>query len=477
MTAGQPEPLPVSHIHPRPASINLEQRIEGFLRTQDLNEVFRAHMNHRYADYLETIGIGDTRFVDHTAHHLIDEHGARYLDMVGGYATTHWGRRPKVTDAVRQALDLSIPSLVQFGMPVLSAMLAAELARYAGPPFERVFFTNSGAETIDQCLKMGRVATGRRRAIAFEAGYHGLTLGALTVNGSKKHRKLFGVEKDSIVLPFNDIEQLQRTFARHHRRIASVVIEPIVARTGEVATDHFLLEARRLCDQYGSVLVFDEVKTGFGRTGRPFFYQWSGVTPDALAVAKGLSGGVTATGAVLYQDGLYRRVFNHIDKIAVFSSTFKENNIAMAVGLQVLDLFASQPEIYDHVLELESRLRVRLAAHQHDSYRFRVRGRGMLLTIDLQPHGRTNLLRALVDRVEGDLFYGMVARRLFVDEQVLVALPNRFGASLAVIPALDLPLEEIDRFADSLIRAVDAQVATDNLTYVKDIIEEARTVL
>lgn len=457
--------------------MNLQQKVDAFVARGSIADRYADSISHYYARYLDTLGLRETRFVDATAHHLIEADGRRVLDLVAGYGTCYWGRSERVRDVVRQALDLRLPSLVQFAIPVLATMVAEELLAYAGGGFDRVFFTNGGAESTDYALKMARNATKRRRAICFEAGYHGLTLGALSVNGAVQHQRMFGLEGENVILPFNDPEALADAFARHRKEIAAVVIEPIVARTGEVASDEFLRRARELCDRYGALLVLDEIKTGFGRTGRPFFHHWSGVQPDVMTVAKGLSGGIAPVGAVLYRDAVYRKVFNNIERIAVYSSTFKENNVSMAAALAVLELFRENPDIYTHVEAAEAHLRARLADDDDRPYNFRIGGRGMVLTVEVVEQRGKRWLHRVIDRVEGDMFYGMLARDLYRDEGILVSLPNRFGARLALLPPLDLPLEELDHFADALIRSTDRLLGASNWSLLKDVVADARTVL
>lgn len=457
--------------------MNLQQRVDAFVARGPVADRYATSVSDYYARYLDTLGLRDTRFVDATAHHLVEEGGRRILDLVAGYGTCYWGRSDRVRDVVRQAVDLRMPSLVQFAIPVLATMVAEELLEYAEGGFDRVFFTNGGAESIDYALKMARNVTGRTRAVCFEAGYHGLTLGALSVNGAAKHQRMFGLEGENLLLPFNDPERLAATFAKHRKQIAAVVIEPVVARTGEIASEEFLKQARALCDRHGALLVLDEIKTGFGRTGRRFFHHWSGVTPDVMTVAKGLSGGIAPIGAVLYQDAVYRKVFNNIERIAVYSSTFKENNVSMAAALAVLELFRENPGIYDHVNAAEARLRERLADQPGRPYSFRIGGRGMVLTIEIVTERGKRWLHRVIDRVEGDMFYGMLARDLYQEEGVLVSLPNRFGARLALLPPLDLPLDEIDHFADALIRSTERLLEASNWSLLKDVVADARTVL
>lgn len=425
--------------------MNLRDKIETYVESTDVDAAYSKHISHFYARYLESLGLGQKRFVDSTEHHLIDADGQRYLDLVAGYGTCHWGRHPAVQEALCQLHELHLPSLVQFQLPVLSTMLAEEILDYAGSRYERLFFTNGGAEATEYTLKMARAVTGRQRMLCFEGGYHGLTLGALSINGMEAHQKLFSLQGENPILPFGDLDAVEDAFRRHPKQIAGVFLEPVQGRTGEVASPEFTQGLRQLCDRHGALLVFDEIKTGFGRTGKRFSYEWHDVLPDVVTIAKGISGGETPVGAVLYSAEVYRKIYGLIDRIAVWSSTFKENNLSMAVGLAVMELYRDNPQIHDHVLAAEARVRERLEGHSQDRYRLSVGGRGLLLTVRIEHVDGKKWVHSLMDTLEGDLFYDMVCRQLFTQKQILVSLPNRFGASLALIPALNLPLAEFNR--------------------------------
>lgn len=457
--------------------MNLQERINVFLKDNTPADVYSGQISHYYAKYLQFLGIRDTVFVDHSAHHLIDSEGNRYLDLVAGYGSCHFGRHEKVRDAVRQAVDLQVPNLVQFSIPLLATMLSSEILSYMDGRFQRLFYTNGGAEAVDYALKMSRLYSGKSNVLCFEGCYHGLTLGALSVNGVAKHQKLFNTGCEQNILPFNNAKQLEQTLKRRHREIGGIIIEPVQGRTGEVATEEFVRGARELCDRYKLALIFDEIKTGFGRTGKNFFYDWYGIHPDIVTLAKGMSGGMTSVGAVAYREAVYKKVFNNIENIAVFSSTFKENNLAMSAGLAVMDIYRENPGLNEQVQERERQLRKRLENTDDRNFSLAVNGRGLLLTIALKEVKGKRVVQSLVDLIEGDLFYDKLCYRLFADKQILISIPNRFGKSLAFIPALDIRAEDIDYFCDSLLEVLDDMLSQSNLALLKETISDARTVL
>jgi len=453
---------------------SLQTTIDG---CPDLQQKYRDTLNHQAVRYWEAVGHEHVRFVDTEPHHLIDQNGERYLDFVAGFATCHWGRNhPTIKSAIAQAVDSPYPNLLQIGVPTLPTVLADRLIAFSGGNFQRVFFTNSGAEATDYAIKMALDATKRKKLIYFMGDYHGLTRAALSVNGVAKQQRRFDVDGLHEELPFNDAEALENVFSKASKEIAGVIIEPVQARHGLVAEGQFLSRARELCTRHGALLIFDEIKSGFGRTGRNFFYQWDGQVPDIMLIAKGLSGGVGAVGGLLYTEDVYRRVFNDVEKLALYSSTFRENNIAMAVGLAVLHLMENESPL-ENVLAAEARLRERLdGATLPNGDRLSVKGKGLQLSIALSGH-RKRAIQALVDAIEGDMFYTLCCARLLKDQKIVAMIPNRFGSAVAAIPALNIPLDLVDQFCDGILSVFNDLTSKSGLAYAKEVATGARKLL
>ena len=223
---------------------------------------------------------------------LVDVRGRRYLDLLAGMGVANLGHgHPAIRRACAEQLRRYLHVMV-YGELVLAPQvrLATRLTAAAGPPFETAYFTSSGAEAIEGALKTARKHTGRAGLVAFELGFHGDTLGALSIGGNRRYRAPFEPLLPQVtILPWNDV----RALARVDRRVAAVVIEPVQAEGGvRVADTAFLRALRRRCSAVGALLVFDEVVTGLGRTGTLFAFQQSGVRPDFLVLAKALGGGL-----------------------------------------------------------------------------------------------------------------------------------------------------------------------------------------
>ena len=457
--------------------MNLATKIDSFIEQHSINETYANKVNHCYYKYWDSVGTTQSRFVDSTPYTLIDENGKEYLDFVAGLACLNWGRKhPDLIAALEEAIKTPIPSLTQINVPTLAAILGHEILELTGPPFERVFFLNSGTETIEYAMKMAIDFTKKQRFVSFTGGYHGLTLGALSINGVSNYKKMFGLEKANFQLEFNDIDALNQVFKKHHREIAGVILEPVQGRTAAIANNEFLKEAKRLCQKYNALLIYDEVQTGLGRTGKNFAYEWSQVTPDIMTLAKGLSGGMVPIGAVVYTGEVYKKVFNTLEKILVYSSTFKENNLSMAAGLASLEILRNQD--LNNVQAAEARLRERLEnpSSRHD-YTLEVKGKGLILSVSIREQQKKRIAQKLLDWMEEDFFYGIACGKMFRDKQALCTVGNRFGKSIAIRPALTIPLDLVDQFCDRLFEVFDEMVNYSNTELLKTTYEDIKKVV
>src|SRR5690606_19012540 len=201
-----------------------------------------------------------------------------------GYGAYAMGRNhPKIIDAIKEVLDLNLPNLIQMDCSLLSGILAKELLSWTQGTLdmEKVFFSNSGAEAVEGAIKFARAATKKPKIICCEKAFHGLTTGALSLNGSQIFRDGFGpLLQDVIRIPFNDLPALEE--ALREKDVACFVVEPIQGKGVYIPDENYLPEAARLCKKYGALLVADEVQTGVGRTGKFFACEHWGVTPDIL---------------------------------------------------------------------------------------------------------------------------------------------------------------------------------------------------
>jgi len=312
-----------------------------------------------------------------------DSDGKEYLDFTGGIAVTALGHcHPKVVGTLREQAATLVHVSNLFHIPQ-QAQLAALLCEHSFA--DRVFFSNSGAEANETAIKLARKwakehgSSDRGDIISMRGGFHGRTLATVTATAQEKYHHGFEPLPGGFkYVAFNDLKALERAI---DSRTAAVLVEPIQGEGGiNVPDDGYLPGMRKLCDEAGILLVFDEIQTGMGRTGRLWAYEHSGITPDIMTVAKALANGVPI-GATLATDDV-ARVFTP----GTHGSTFGGNPLATAVGLTVFGTL-----IEDRLAERAGRMGKGLVQGleairaKHPKAVKEIRGRGLLAGLDLVP--------------------------------------------------------------------------------------------
>jgi len=260
---------------------------------------------------------------------LFDAEGRAYWDLLGGIAVNVLGHKhPKLVKALREESDALLHVSNLFYHPA-QGILGERLVRESG--LRRAFFCNSGTEANEAALKFARLANpGRSGIVALEESFHGRTLGSLSMTGHEAYRTPFAplVPGVTFIVP-NDVEALEAAVTKE---TAAIFLEPVMGEGGIIPlTDEYLFTARKLADQTGAILVFDEIQCGLGRTGKLFAFQHSGVLPDILTLAKPLGGGLPL-GAVITGDAIEGLV-----KPGHHGTTFGGNPVACRLGITVLD--------------------------------------------------------------------------------------------------------------------------------------------
>ena len=329
---------------------------------------------------LKTIGYARL-YIRASGPYLYDEMGDEYLDA-GGWGVFALGRNhPKVKAALQDVLAQDLPDMVQLDVSLLAGLLAERLLRFTPGDISKLFFCNSGAEAVEAAIKFSRYTTRRSKILYLEHGFHGLTLGALTLNGEKIFQEGFGLLlPECHPVPFNDLPALEE--ALRYRDVAALVFEPIQGKGVNIPSNDYLPEAARLCRTHGTLLVADEIQTGFGRTGKFFAVEHWGVEPDMICMAKALSGGYIPVGAVAMRKPVMDAVFNRMDRAVVHGSTFSKNNLAMAAGLATLQVMEEE-KLVEHAAALGGQIITDLQAlvSRHEFLK-EVRGKGMMIALE-----------------------------------------------------------------------------------------------
>jgi acetylornithine/succinyldiaminopimelate/putrescine aminotransferase len=308
-----------------------------------------------------------------------DTQGREWLDLLAGMGVANVGHaHPAVVAAIRAQTEKHLHVMV-YGEFVQEPQvrLATRLAGLLPSSLSVTYFTSSGAEAIDGALKTARKHTGRRRFVAFDGGFHGDTWGALSIGGNPVYRKPFEpLLPDVAFLPFDDVAALGAIDAQ----VAAVVVEPVQAEGGvRIPHDDFLPALRRRCSEVGALLVFDEVVTAFGRTGRLFGHEHWGVVPDLLVLAKAIGGGMPLGAFVGSPDVM--QTLRHDPPLA-HVTTFGGHPVSCAAGLAGLEVLLADG-LVERSAELGARLLGDLGGLIGRGGLTAVRGLGMLLGLEL----------------------------------------------------------------------------------------------
>jgi ornithine--oxo-acid transaminase len=390
--------------------------------------------------------------------YLFDEGGQRYVDCLSGFGTFACGRNhPRIRETIQQAMDLDLPNLVAMGVASLSGLLARELIQLAPGELDMVFFTNSGTEGVETALKYARAATGKPRIIHCKRSFHGLSLGSLSVNGNDEFKEGFGPLLEPVTaVPFDDLESLERELSRGD--VAGFIVEPIQGKGVFVPGDAYLPEAVRLCHQHKAVFIADEVQTGLGRTGKMFACEHWGVSPDILIIAKALSGGYMPVGAVLSKRWIHQRVFSTLNRCLVHSSTFTENDLAMAAGLATLTVLRDE-RLVENAAAMGDLLRAGLCdiGRKYEMFS-QVRGKGLMIGIEFRPPTSLSLKMGwnLLHKLDPSLFCQAMLIPLLAEHGILAQVAGHHLDVIKLLPPLVIDRNDVDYLVRAFDRVIDA---------------------
>jgi ornithine--oxo-acid transaminase len=411
----------------------------------------QRHLNPQLGRVVQTLGF-DRDWDKGEGPYLIDRTGAKYLDFLAGYGVFSLGRNhPYIKAQLGQTLEADTPAWPQLGVSTLAGVLGRELIARAPAPLDAVLFTNSGTEAVEAAIKLARAAQNRPRILYCERGFHGLTLGALSVNGNQEFRERFGPllpECDRV--PFGDLAALGRELDRGD--VAAFIVEPVQGKGVYLAPEDYLPQAQALCHRAGALLIVDEIQTGLGRTGRFLALEHWGVKPDMVTIAKALSGGYIPTGALLASRHVFDSTFDSLERSVVHGSTFGGGDMAAAAGLATLavldreDLVKRADEMGKLLLELSQPLVERFEIVRE------VRGLGLIWGIELGPPAGRAARRVweAVERRQPGLFAQMVTVPLFHEHQILTQVAGHHMNIVKALPPLITPEAELRRFAAAL---------------------------
>ena len=319
----------------------------------------------------DNYGVPSIALVKGKGSEVYDVEGKKYLDLLGGIATNVLGHaHPAIVKAVSKQVG-TLGHVSNFYAHPNVIELAQKLASMTGDKSARVFFAQSGAEANEAAMKLSR-RTGKYRIVAAQGAFHGRTMGALSMTGQPSKREPFlPLVKGIKHVPYGDIKAMRRAISS---KTAMVILEPIMGEAGVIVPPaDYLAQVRQLCTQKGALLVIDAVQTGMGRTGDWFGYEYSGITPDVITLAKGLGGGLPLGAMIALGDAAQLFVAGD------HGSTFGGNPITTAAALAVIKVI-EKDKIMIKVRKDQDFIMHKIALIEGV---FEVRGAGLLIGIQL----------------------------------------------------------------------------------------------
>lgn len=424
--------------------------IKPYLENQ--SERFENHLNYmnpQLPKVLKTLGF-DKKYVRAEGPYLWDQEGLRYLDFLSGYGVFNLGRyHPVIMNTMREMLEAQDANLVQFDCPHLLGELAKALVGKV-PHLERAYFCSTGAETIETAIKFAKAHTKRDRLLFLDHAFHGLTNGALSVNGNKEFREGFGqLLPDTTQIPLNDLKILEKELKK--KDVAAFVFEPIQGKGVYIPEPGFLKAAEELCHRYGTLTIADEVQTGMGRTGKFLASEHEGIQPDIVCLSKSLSGGIVPTGAVLSTTEIFLSVFSKMDRCVVHSSSFGKNSFSAAMGLATLWVLDHE-NILQRAETMGALLRNRINALR-DRYEMlgEARGRGCMIGIEFKAPKSMQLKMgwSFLHTLSKDLFPQLIVVPLMRDYRILTQTSGHHQDIVKLLPPLIMTEADVDYFVNS----------------------------
>lgn len=388
------------------------------------------------------------RYVSARGANLVDDKGDEYLDFLGGYGSLNVGHNhPKVIQAIRQVLD-ETPKMMQASLSPFAGVLMAKLAALAPGDLAHTFLCNSGAEAIEGAVKIARLATGRTKIISTKLGFHGKTMGALSVSGKQAYKEPFApMLPDCALVTYDDVSELEEAIKA--RDVAAFVVEPIQGEAGVIVPESsYMKQAQEICHRHGTLLVADEIQTGLGRTGAMFACEHSGSQPDIMALAKSLSGGGVPIGAVIATPDVWNKAFGGMKKALLHSSTFGGNTLACAAAIAALEvvleegLSANAAILGSSLLKGLNELKDRYPAIKD------VRGQGLLIGVEFETIAN-KAMKARAEEYSATLAT-LIAGDLLNNHKIITAFTLNNPHVIRLEPPLTIDSNDVSRVLEAL---------------------------
>lgn len=465
----------------RKGLISIEKALES---TKE--EVYARCSNHinPVLTAMSKFGNFDRTYVKAEGIYLWDVDGKKYYDFMGGYGSVNIGHNhPRVIETLQKLFYRKLPSLLQVSPGILTSALAENLSMITPENLDFVFFCNSGTEAVEGALKIARLYTGRSKLVYTDNSFHGKTFGSLSVTGRRKYQEFFEpLLPGCISVPYGEIEPLHELLKKED--VAAFIVEPIQGEGGVIIPPSgYLKEAEELCKSYKTLMILDEVQTGFGRTGKMFVAEHDDLQPDIMTLAKSLGGSMLPIGAYITTKEIWEKTYGNYDRFLLHSSTFGGNNISAAVGIATIQVIYEE-KLIENAKNMGAYFLTRLKDLEK-KYEFisEVRGRGLMIGIEfhntlqggvsklqneimgmlpieiisifkMMPEIR-KALNEIVEKAEKtfeDIFCRRISSKLLNDYNIITSSTLNNPNVMRIQPPLSVSKDQIDYFVDSLDR-------------------------
>ncbi len=411
----------------------------GPMRVKEIFKQFKKHISKGQVRFLSAGHLDlleanrkDAKFSD-------AETNETYIDGFSSAGSFNTGRRNQnVIEALCESLnEYDMGSSLHLSRSKIE--FARKLVNLAPGDLNKVVFTGSGADSIEAAIKLARGATKREEIISMVKAYHGHSGFSLSAGGKDYYKELFQpLMPDFYWAPFGDIEAVKLLASE---KTAAILIEPLQGEGGiHVASNEYLRELRKLCDDLGIILIFDEIQTGFGRTGRIWFSEYSGVMPDVMALAKSIGGGVYPNGAILYRD--IPGLTNFVDENPFFhTSSGGGSNIGCRVSSEVIDELIGK-QLWKNAGEMGDRLKnglIHIKSEYPETIKD-IRGRGLMIGIEYKHE-----------------FMGVLMADCLAKSGIFAAYSGNAPQVMRFMVTLTITKEEVDDFLTKFRRAMNIQ--------------------
>jgi len=421
-------------------------------------ESFSRHVNPEEAGLLKMAAL-DKRYVRASGIYLYDDSDKQYMDFTAGYGALNLGHNPpEVLKAVDEAR--SLPAVMLAGYNPLMGAVGQNLAALLPGELSVASFGSGGAEAVEIAMKTALASTGRRKFLSCERAYHGLSLGALGLCPSERNTEVIGAHACvADTVPFGDLQALETKLGK--KDIAAFFVEPIQGEGGAVVPPAgYLKAAEDLCRRHGTLLVLDEIQTGFGRTGKMFAMEHEKVEPDIVTLSKSLGAGVVPISVSVTSEETWKRAFGARDRFDLVISTFGGNPAACAAALKTMEIVV-RDRLPERAAELGAYASSRLGdlKRKHDAI-VEIRGQGLLLGFALK-----------APRVPGanmrENYSAMVISRLLNNHGILTSYYDLDPTVVRFEPPLTVTKDQIDTAIEAVDKVLDKGLIGLGLGFAK----------